>query len=80
MPYQCFFVKTSAEVFSFIPSADGTPSADTAVRRWRRLYAQGERTQWPPSAAETPCPRRRAKGDRTPNMVSCPLLTPLTFL
>ena len=34
----------------------------------------------PPSAAETPCPRRRAKGDRTPNMVSCPLLTPLTFL
>ena len=58
MPYQCFFVKTSAEVFSFIPSADGTPSADTAVRRWRRLYAQGERTQWPPSAAETPCPRR----------------------
>ena len=34
----------------------------------------------PPSAAETPCPRRRAKGGRTPNMVSCPLLTPLTFL
>ena len=28
----------------------------------------------------TPCPRRRAKGDRTPGMVSCPLLTPLTFL
>ena len=38
------------------------------------------RGKWPPSAAETPCPRRRAKGDRTPNMVSCPLLTPLTFL
>ena len=38
------------------------------------------RRKWPPSAAETPCPRRRAKGDRTPNMVSCPLLTPLTFL
>ena len=37
------------------------------------------RGKWPPSAAETPCPRRRAKGDRTP-MVSCPLLTPLTFL
>ena len=30
--------------------------------------------------AETPYPRRRAKGDRTPSMVSCPLLTPLTFL
>ena len=38
------------------------------------------RGKWPPSAAETPCPRRRAKGDRTPSMVSCPLLTPLTFL
>ena len=38
------------------------------------------RGKWPPSAAEMPCPRRRAKGDRTPSMVSCPLLTPLTFL
>ena len=54
MPYRCFFVKTSVELFSFIPSADGIPSADTAVRRWRRLYAQGERTQWPPSAAGEP--------------------------
>ena len=26
------------------------------------------------------CPPTGAKGDRTPNMVSCPLLTPLTFL
>ena len=51
MPYRCFFVKTSAELLSFIPSADGKPSTDTAVRRWRRLYAQGERGQWPPSAA-----------------------------
>ena len=56
--------------------------------RWRRLYALGGRGQWPPSAAgsagvhrrETPCPRRGAKGDRTPSMVSCPLSTPLTFL
>ena len=31
-----------------IPSAGGKPSADTAVRRWRRLYAQSERAQWPP--------------------------------
>ena len=38
------------------------------------------RGKWPPSAAETPCPRQRAKGDRTLSMVSCPLLTPLTFL
>ena len=43
----------------------------------------------PPSAAETPvltgernCRRLSAetKGDRTPSMVSCPLLTPQTFL
>ena len=26
------------------------------------------------------CPPTGAKGDRTPSMVSCPLLTPLTFL
>ena len=31
-------------------------------------------------AAERPCPRPGAKGDRTPSMVSCPLLTLLTFL
>ena len=57
-------------------------------RRWRRLYARGERAQWPPSAAGgcrthgrgCRCPPTGAKGDRTPNMVSCPLLTPLTFL
>ena len=28
------------------------------MRRWRRLYAHSERAQWPPSAAERPCPRR----------------------
>ena len=44
------------------------------------MFAMTWRGKWPPSAAETPCPRRRAKGDRTPSMVSCPLLTPLTFL
>ena len=36
---------------------------------------------WPPSAARgCRCPPTGAKGDRTPSMVSCPLLTPLTFL
>ena len=36
---------------------------------------------WPPSAAQgCRCPPTGAKGDRTPSMVSCPLLTPLTFL
>ena len=45
--------------------------------RW--LFAMTWRGKWPPSAAETPCPPAGAKGDRTP-MVSCPLLTPLTFL
>ena len=44
------------------------------------MFAMTWRRKWPPLAAETPCPRRRAKGDRTPSMVSCPLLTPLTFL
>ena len=51
------------------------------MRRWRRVYAQGERGHWPPSAARgCRCPPTGAKGDRTPSMVSCPLLTPLTFL
>ena len=51
------------------------------MRRWRRVYAQGERGHWPPSAAGgCRCPPTGAKGDRTPSMVSCPLLTPLTFL
>ena len=37
--------------------------------------------KWPPSAArECRCSPAGTKGDRTPNMVSCPLLTPLTFL
>ena len=58
-----------------------------AVRRQGVPVFTGE--ELPPSAAEkTPCPRRGdcrcspagTKGDRTPNMVSCPLLTPLTFL
>ena len=64
------------------------PFAGTAVRRWRRLYALGGRGHWPPSAAGRAGVHRRecrrlaaeTKGDRTPGMVSCPLLTPLTFL
>ena len=45
------------------------------------LYARSERGHWPPLAARgCRCPPTGAKGDRTPNMVSCPLLTPLTFL
>ena len=39
------------------------------------------RGKWPPSAArECRCSPAGTRGDRTPNMVSCPLLTPLTFL
>ena len=62
-------------VLSSFPSAEGRPSADTAVRRWRRLYAQSERGQWPPSAAGG----RRAhgegqKGKRAPGMVPFPPL------
>ena len=33
-----------------------------------------------PTAEGCRCPPTGAKGDRTPSMVSCPLLTPLTFL
>ena len=40
--------KTAAKRPFRIPSADGKPSADTAACRWRRLYAQSERAQWPP--------------------------------
>ena len=76
-----FCSKKSRKPFLFLPSADGRPSADPAVRRWRRLYARCERAHWPPSAArESRCLPAGTKGDRTPNMVSCPLLTPLTFL
>ena len=40
--------KTAAKRPFTIPSAGGKPSADTAACRWRRLYAQSERAQWPP--------------------------------
>ena len=80
MPYRCFFVKTRAEFLAFSPSADGKPSADTAVRRWRRLYALGGRGQWPPSAAGRAGVHRREQKGTGHRMVSCPLLTPLTFL
>ena len=46
-----FCSKKSRKPFLFLPSADGRPSADPAVRRWRRLYARCERAHWPPSAA-----------------------------
>ena len=76
-----FCSKKSRKPFLFLPSADGRPSADTAARRWRRLYARCECAHWPPSAArESRCSPAGTKGDRTPGMVSCPLLTPLTFL
>ena len=39
------------------------------------------RGKWPPSAArESRCSPAGTRGDRTPSMVSCSLLTPLTFL
>ena len=77
-----------AGAFFVFLSADAKSSADTAGYRWRRLYALGGRGHWPPSAAggagvhRRECRRLAAetKGDRTPSMVSCPLLTPLTFL
>ena len=78
-----------ARASSSFPSAEGRPSADTAVRRWRRLYALGGRAHCRrPAAGGMPCPRRGdcrcpptgAKGDvghlRFP---MSPLDTPLTF-
>ena len=73
----------------FYPQQREDPLPIQRRSRWRRLDAQSERVQWPPSAARgRPCPRpgdcrcspAGTRGDRTPNMVSCPLLTPLTFL
>ena len=49
-------------------------------RRWRRLYARGERAQWPPSAAGGVGAHRQGQKGTGHHMVSCPLLTPLTFL
>ena len=74
---------------SALPKADAKFSADTAAQPVEAtLRPPGTRDfrhdmawEWPPSAAgDCRCPPTGAKGDRTPNMVSCPLLTPLTFL
>ena len=49
--------------FTLSPQQRVSGTADTAVRRWRRLYAQGERAQWPPSAAgDAGVSRQRQKG------------------
>ena len=69
-------------------------SRGQAVPPIQRCAAGGEkrpvlgREEWPPAAAGNAGVHRRecrrlaaeTKGDRTPSMVSCPLLTPLTFL
>ena len=65
--------------FNSLPSADGRPSADTAARRWRRLYALGGRGYWPPSAAGECRPHGGGKRGKT-TKVFFPLLTPQTFL
>ena len=65
------------------PSGGG----DAGVHR-RGIAAFGGRESRRLAAEKTPCPRRGdcrcspagTKGDRTPGMVSCPLLTPQTFL
>ena len=74
MTKESLFLMPSAEVFFLYRPLTACGSVDTAASRRRRLYALGGREHWPPSAAETPCPRRRAKGDRTPSMVSFPPL------
>ena len=62
-----------------LPSVDGRPSADTAVHRWRRVYALGGRGHWPPSAAGECRPHGGGKRGKT-TRVFFPLLTPQTFL
>ena len=62
-----------------LPPADGRPSADTAVHRWRRVYALGGCGHWPPSAARECRPHGGGKRGKT-TKVFFPLLTPQTFL
>ena len=66
--------KTAAKRPFTIPSADGKPSADTAVRRWRRLYAQSERVHLPPSAAGECRAHGRGKRGQGHRMVPLPPL------
>ena len=66
----------AAPPFSF-PSAVGIPSADTAARRWRRLYVQSERVHLPPSAAGECRAHGRGKREQGHRMVPLPpLVTP----
>ena len=67
---------------SALSKAEGRFSADTAAKPVEaRIAADGQAGHCRRPAAEgCRCPPTGAKGDRTPNMVSCPLLTPLTFL
>ena len=55
-----------------LPSAVGIPSADTAARRWRRLYAQSERVHLPPSAAGECRAHGRGKRGQGHRMVPLP--------
>ena len=64
-----------------LPSAVGIPSADTAARRWRRLYAQSERVHLPPSAAGECRAHGRGKRGQGHRMVPLPPLdSPQTLL
>ena len=75
------FCKNSSGAPCFLPSADGIPSADTAVRRWRRKvpYLRARRVAAFGGRERAGVHRREQKGTGH-HMVSCPLLTPLTFL
>ena len=64
-----------------LPSAVGIPSADTAARRWRRLYAQSERVHLPPSAAgECRAHGRGKRGQGHRRVPVPPLDSPKTLL
>ena len=59
---------------SALPQADAKFSADTAARRWRRLYAQSERVHLPPSAAGECRAHGRGKRGQGHRMVPLPPL------
>ena len=69
-------------LFSLSPQQRGDPPPIQRRSRWRRDWLPMGR---PGIAAarrrgDCRCSPAGTRGDRTPNMVSCPLLTPLTFL
>ena len=88
MPYLCFFAKTSAEGEAFPPfrrpaAAGETGPPGTGVIRHDMAWsvaAFGDRGVPPPRRRGSAGVHRREQKGTGHHMVSCPLLTSLTFL